>query len=372
MATVDEDIDNETLQAQIDLSLSFAQNLVSSWVKPSPKSTKSSSNVREADLKEYMRRPPRLGVGAAIPEVTSASRVTEQLRSRLSGKNKRVRGEDDEVGSKQAPDLDEEGSRGESSKKKVRIDPFDTSKTKKKGMQAHRILAPRPSSPPPDRKTAVEETSSAEFLPADAPLENAGLPSPTSRRKKHKNKDPRSAADSEANVNPAPQVSHAPDQNRVTGENAFEQQAMSDDLPVGTLAPPSPTLPSPKPNKKKKKRKNLDPLGSEGDSESSPALSKIPSSNIAYDGPTSAPKSSATSPAQANATSLICTPLSPTSPTARNQNAVFTGPILNLTGPPATEDASDEEGEPQLSPKKKRRRKKKKKSAAPGVQPQLN
>lgn len=56
---MEEDIDNETLQAQIDLSLSFAQNLVASWVKPSNKPSKNSSRALEAELKEYMRRPPR-------------------------------------------------------------------------------------------------------------------------------------------------------------------------------------------------------------------------------------------------------------------------------------------------------------------------
>jgi hypothetical protein len=56
---MEEDIDTEALQAQIDLSLSYAQNLVSSWVKPSTKPTKNSSRALEAELKEYMRRPPR-------------------------------------------------------------------------------------------------------------------------------------------------------------------------------------------------------------------------------------------------------------------------------------------------------------------------
>lgn len=56
---IDEDaIDLEALQAQIDISMSFAQNMVSSWVKPSHKLPKSSRDT-EAELKEYMRRPPR-------------------------------------------------------------------------------------------------------------------------------------------------------------------------------------------------------------------------------------------------------------------------------------------------------------------------
>jgi hypothetical protein len=54
----EDEIDTEALQAQIDLSMSFAQNLVSSWVKPSSKITNRSRDV-EDELKEYMRRPPR-------------------------------------------------------------------------------------------------------------------------------------------------------------------------------------------------------------------------------------------------------------------------------------------------------------------------
>jgi hypothetical protein len=57
---IDEDsIDMETLQAQIDMSMAFAQNLVSSWVKPFRKLPSRSNRDMEAELKEYMRRPPR-------------------------------------------------------------------------------------------------------------------------------------------------------------------------------------------------------------------------------------------------------------------------------------------------------------------------
>lgn len=52
-------VDLQDLQAQIDLSMSFAQNLVTSWVEP----TRFSRSGRQADLeteiKEYMRRPAR-------------------------------------------------------------------------------------------------------------------------------------------------------------------------------------------------------------------------------------------------------------------------------------------------------------------------
>lgn len=55
----DDSIDAETLQAQIDMSLSFAQDLVTSWIKPSNKMAPRSTRNIEDELKEYMRRPPR-------------------------------------------------------------------------------------------------------------------------------------------------------------------------------------------------------------------------------------------------------------------------------------------------------------------------
>lgn len=60
MQTVDEDsIDTETLQAQIDLSMSFAQNLVSSWIRPQRLPSSSRRNDLEKEITEYIKRPPR-------------------------------------------------------------------------------------------------------------------------------------------------------------------------------------------------------------------------------------------------------------------------------------------------------------------------
>jgi hypothetical protein len=57
---VDEDsIDTEALQAQIDLSMSFAQSLVSSWMEPHKLPTGSGKRDLEKELSEYMKRPPR-------------------------------------------------------------------------------------------------------------------------------------------------------------------------------------------------------------------------------------------------------------------------------------------------------------------------
>jgi len=57
---IDEDsVDIEALQAQIDISMSFAQNLVSSWVTPHKLANSSRNKDLERELSDYMRRPPR-------------------------------------------------------------------------------------------------------------------------------------------------------------------------------------------------------------------------------------------------------------------------------------------------------------------------
>ena len=55
------DIDTETLQAQIDLSMAYAQNLIASWLPTSGPMTQSSSRAAEteAELQALLRRPPR-------------------------------------------------------------------------------------------------------------------------------------------------------------------------------------------------------------------------------------------------------------------------------------------------------------------------
>jgi hypothetical protein len=54
-----DELDNETLQARIDLSMAHAHELVSSWIKPSLKSSLETRRETDRELEEYMRRPPR-------------------------------------------------------------------------------------------------------------------------------------------------------------------------------------------------------------------------------------------------------------------------------------------------------------------------
>jgi hypothetical protein len=56
------DIDTETLQAQIDLAMAQTQNLIASWLPGSSSSmTQPSSRAAEteAELQALLRRPPR-------------------------------------------------------------------------------------------------------------------------------------------------------------------------------------------------------------------------------------------------------------------------------------------------------------------------
>ncbi|KAJ6490390.1 hypothetical protein C8R47DRAFT_468517 [Mycena vitilis] len=300
---MEEDIDNETLQAQIDLSMSFAQNLVSSWVKPSTKPTKNSSRVLEAELKEYMRRPARLGVGAPIPEVASSSRDTERLKSHLSGKGgKRARGDDDDGPAVKQLSDNEEESRGASIKKKARVDPFEASRKKKK-----KAAPPPPHSPPlPEPKGLAKEPHREPAVSDDVALTPASLsPSKRAKKKKHKNKShPEFVVDS----GPLP----GPSKPRL--ENADSQ---SNESPV---------------------HKSV---------EASPVTEAIDISLI------------------------VSAPASPTVPAHRSQknSLLLKGPLLNLTGPPPSDDESEgeaEPGTPSTSPKKKRRKRKKRKSSLGG------
>ncbi|KAG6812990.1 hypothetical protein H0H92_014921 [Tricholoma furcatifolium] len=145
----DEDsIDLETLQAQIDMSMSFAQEMVSSWVKPSRKLPKRTRDV-DAELKDYLRRPPRLGVGATIPEAASSSRDVARLKGHLVGKGKK-RPRENELDSKEKDKSESESEgRGGSMKKKARVDPFanDGKKKKKSKTVVTPVVPPRPEVP---------------------------------------------------------------------------------------------------------------------------------------------------------------------------------------------------------------------------------
>ncbi|KAJ7068477.1 hypothetical protein C8F01DRAFT_1118297 [Mycena amicta] len=280
---VDQDIDSETLQAQIDLSLSYAQNLVSSWVKPSNKPTKASSHAFEAELKEYMRRPPRLGVGADIPAVSTSSKDAERLKSRLSGKNKRTRGQDDDSAAPKDLDDDEDDGRGASTKKKARTDPFDAHSRKKKKKETDTLQKKSPlrgpaesivpdtprqaRSPPPDPKIATEEVLMEQSTPlADVSMSDNPLPKPKKKKKKHKNKESAGAA-ADTPLVEAPQSPEGPSRQAASAlvDTTASGPEVSEDVPLLFLdGPPAnnesedegePDSPKKKRRRKKKKKK---------------------------------------------------------------------------------------------------------------------
>ncbi|KAG6854900.1 hypothetical protein C0991_012090 [Blastosporella zonata] len=185
---MDEDsIDLETLQAQIDMSMSFAQEMVSSWVNPSRKLPSKSRNV-EAELKEYMRRPPRLGVGAAIPENANSFRDIARLKGQLAGKgNKRPRHDEADFKEKDKSDDDEGESRGGAMKKKARVDPFgNDSKKKKKNKATPESVPPLASPKPPTPPEEKELDEVVDMVTED--VAGPSSPSATPKRKKCKKK----------------------------------------------------------------------------------------------------------------------------------------------------------------------------------------
>ncbi|TFK28900.1 hypothetical protein FA15DRAFT_665000 [Coprinopsis marcescibilis] len=130
----DEDAINiEDLQAQIDLSMSFAQSLASSWVKPRKgTNTSSRSKELESEILESAKRPSRLGVGANVSESAQySSREAARLKGQLVGK-KRPRDESERTTTKPGDDDDGEESRATAIKKKTKKDPFALPRKKSK------------------------------------------------------------------------------------------------------------------------------------------------------------------------------------------------------------------------------------------------
>jgi len=193
----DEDIGLETLQAQVDMSLAFTQNLVSTWLKPTEGKLPSSKarNNEEKELEEYMRRPARLGVGAAVPESTSLlSRDSARLKSKLAASAGKKRAREEDVSAATLPSDDEEESRTSVIKKKAKVDPFaPKDKGKKRVPDTPKALNEHPSFQKLNDDKATEATISG---PPEVPLRegqdgrDAGpLTTSSSTKKKKKKKD---------------------------------------------------------------------------------------------------------------------------------------------------------------------------------------
>jgi hypothetical protein len=116
--------------------MSFAQNLVSSWIDPRKIPKNSHKKDLEKELSEYMQRPARLGVGASISEgYNSTSRETTRLKGKLAG-TKHSREEDEDVATQQQEASDtEKESRAIAIKAKPKHDPFDVVHGKKRKIE---------------------------------------------------------------------------------------------------------------------------------------------------------------------------------------------------------------------------------------------
>ncbi|KAA1473493.1 hypothetical protein DENSPDRAFT_839968 [Dentipellis sp. KUC8613] len=316
----DDEIDTETLQAQIDMSLAFAQDLVSSWIKPLKKpgasSSKKPSKDADKELEELLRRPPRLGVGAPLPEATSLSgRDTARLKNKLTGK-KRAR-EDDEVvysskAGKAEEDDDEEESRAGAIHKRVKVDPFAIGGKKKKGKEKVDILKPQP--------TEVK----------DVDMKDAG-----------------------------PVIS----QNGVKDTVVSKLGSAPDTIILQGGAPDHSGTHEEKSNKKKRKKKNKSagPPGAASDLSSQVAgtSSGLQTTPVGQSTPST---TGTTAHTQSLSVSPTKSQISPPKSTPQHNPFILPSslPVLNLTGPPPIIDNEDNQ-DANTSPKKKRKRKKKKK-----------
>ncbi|KAF9226633.1 hypothetical protein BS17DRAFT_494770 [Gyrodon lividus] len=128
------DVDLETLQAQIDMSMSFAHNLVTSWIKPTQLAQLRYNGTNATQiLEEELRRPPRLGVGAPIPAMVSEAGEASKLKHRLvkSGR-KNENGGPGETKTQGPSKSDDEEHKGRTTKRKTKVDPFALEGSKKR------------------------------------------------------------------------------------------------------------------------------------------------------------------------------------------------------------------------------------------------
>jgi len=295
---MDEDaIDTEALQAQIDLSMSFAQNLVSSWLEPQKIPRNPHKKNLEKELSEHMQRPARLGVGALIPEgYNAAARETARLKGKLAG-TKHSREDEDTITPQQTSDTEGE-SRAIAIQKKPKHDPFDVVHGKKK--KKEKDIDHKDGNPQPTNSNIVQTTISPEENAnqcPDGPEPNSTTLS-TSKKKKNRKKF---------------KVENGADD--VKACEAGVSSALFDG-PRNVLNPPSTT----------------------------PGSTELDSVNTT-------PKSQGT---------LTSTPVSNIQPQHKSIPIDFLkGPLLNLK--PHSDRDSDHEGTPSSSPKKKRKRRRKKK-----------
>ncbi|KAG9127390.1 hypothetical protein FRC07_014335 [Ceratobasidium sp. 392] len=111
----EDDIDAETIQSTVDMSLSLALNMVQSWMPAATVAVDPAITESRKKLEEYMRRPPRLGVGAPLPQANQTQNQathheTQRLKNRLVGSGAaRKRAEDTKLNGSNKPESESEG-----------------------------------------------------------------------------------------------------------------------------------------------------------------------------------------------------------------------------------------------------------------------
>ncbi|KAF4601974.1 hypothetical protein EYR40_005175 [Pleurotus pulmonarius] len=320
----DDSIDAETLQAQIDMSLSFAQDLVTSWIKPSNKMAPRSTRNIEDELKEYMRRPPRLGVGAPIPESAGTSRDAARLKQQLTSKGGKKRAADDMMDRSKKGDSDDDGeeSRAHAIRKKVKISDHDS-------IKKARMAAPESASRPPPQ-IPTKQAGSPLPIAGVADLGILDTPSRRGKRKKKHGGDAHMRSPSPASQRPASCLEGKPDR---LPENARDVVDQAMGSPINGKANLSPQSNTAKP---------------------SFTADRHPEK---LQGPVDSRRTAPITPG----------PQSVFAGKSKELSSILRGPLLNLDGPPA---GSDDEGDgpgPESPSKKRRRRKKKKAHTNPAM-----
>ncbi|KAI9457963.1 hypothetical protein BJY52DRAFT_1270627 [Lactarius psammicola] len=322
------DIDTETLQAQIDLAMAQAQNLVASWLPASSSGSLIQSSSRaaeaEAELQALLRRPPRLGVGAPLPETHAPAQA--RLVQKLQGGKKRTREmangmHADTVGVKKNEGEEEESSAEESRigtiRKRTIIDPFEAAgkKGKKRRKEAVETKEATDGTTQGVRPTAIGEGMTDAFGTTEGP---------TPKKKKKKRKSLLLEGQGTVDLNGETRSTNT--DNAIVAQNE---------------GPLTQSLPDTREGKK--------PLRQEFWGGASEASNTVTAPGIGATSPISPGQSLPGFPIQ----------LSPTSATSARNGVVPFPPVLNLTGPPpvATEGTESH-------PRKKRKRKRKKKKPA--------
>ncbi|KAG8218659.1 hypothetical protein J3R82DRAFT_4324 [Butyriboletus roseoflavus] len=169
----EDDVDMESLQAQIDMSMSFAQNLVTSWIKPTHLAQLRPNGVNAAQiLEEESRRPPRYPT--MLCELWTSNKfctdwvlLTRPPNSSVGlGKNGTKNGDVVQSPPQDSSKSDNEEHKGRPVKQKTKVDPFRHEGSKKKKRKANSEANRFPSAENPTLGEPPKHSKSYSFCPS--------------------------------------------------------------------------------------------------------------------------------------------------------------------------------------------------------------